>query len=64
MAFGAGIHLCIGNQLARGELRVAFARLIDRMKNFRASRGEDSSAYSPTFVTYAISTLWMSFERR
>ena len=64
MAFGAGIHLCIGNQLARGELRVAFARLIDRMKSFRASRGEDSYAYSPTFVTYAISTLWMSFERR
>lgn len=64
MAFGAGIHLCIGNQLARGELRVAFARLIDRMQGFRAARGDDSYAYSPTFVTYAISKLFMSFDRR
>lgn len=64
MAFGTGIHLCIGNQLARGELRVAFARLIEHFANFRATRGNDSYTYSPTFVTFAISQLWMSFDRR
>ncbi|UZW57051.1 cytochrome P450 [Sphingobium sp. JS3065] len=64
MSFGAGIHLCIGNQLARGELRVAFARLIDRMDNFRASRGADSYGYAPMFISYAVTQLWMTFDRR
>lgn len=64
MAFGTGIHLCIGNQLARGELRVAFARLIERMDNFRATRGEASYAYAPMFISFAVNQLWMTFDKR
>ena len=29
MAFGFGAHFCLGNQLARLELRVMFERLLD-----------------------------------
>lgn len=31
LAFGRGIHFCIGNQLARAELRIAFQRLLARL---------------------------------
>ncbi len=64
LAFGTGRHLCIGNQLARGELRLAFQALIDRLDNFRASRGEASFAYTPLYISYGLTRLWLGFDRR
>lgn len=64
LTFGAGIHMCIGNQLARGEMRIAFKALVTRMKNFRASRGEDSYDYTTTYVAFGLKQLWMSFDKR
>nr|WP_246352057.1 cytochrome P450 [Sphingobium subterraneum] len=64
LTFGAGIHMCIGNQLARGELRAAFRQIVTRMENFRATRGEDSYAYTTTYVAYGLTQLWMAFDRR
>ncbi|MBZ9650338.1 cytochrome P450 [Sphingobium sp. 3R8] len=64
LAFGAGIHLCIGNQLARGELRLAFQALTQRMKNFRFSRGGDSCVPLEGYTPYGLQKLWMSFDPR
>ncbi|MEJ7925863.1 cytochrome P450 [Sphingobium sp. AN641] len=64
LAFSAGIHLCIGNQLARGELRMAFEALTQRLRNFRYSRGEDSCVPLEGYTPYGLQTLWMSFDRR
>lgn len=64
LTFGAGIHVCIGNQLARGEMRLAFKALVDRMANFRATRGEGSYAYTSTYVAFGLTKLWMSFDHR
>lgn len=64
LAFGAGIHLCIGNQLARGELRLAFLALTSRLKGFRLTRGEDSYRWVSSYVVHGPSALWMSFEKR
>ncbi|MEW1904609.1 MULTISPECIES: cytochrome P450 [unclassified Streptomyces] len=35
LAFGHGIHQCLGQQLARVEMRVAFRALLDRFPNLR-----------------------------
>ncbi|HET8611567.1 MAG TPA: cytochrome P450 [Sphingomonas sp.] len=64
LAFGAGPHLCIGNQLARGELRLAFQALTRRLKDFRASRGEESYHWMTSYIAHGPDRLWMSFDRR
>lgn len=64
LAFGAGPHLCIGNQLARGELRLAFQALTRRLTNFRASRGEDSYRWMTSYIAHGPDRLWMRFDRR
>jgi cytochrome P450 len=64
LAFGTGRHMCIGNQLARAELRLAFRALIDRLDNFRPSRGEGSYAYTSLYIAYGFTTLWLSFDKR
>ena len=64
LAFGAGPHLCIGNQLARGELRLAFQALTRRLRNFRASRGEDSYRWMTSYIAHGPDRLWMRFDRR
>mgnify|MGYP006077481985 CR=1 FL=1 len=64
LTFGAGIHMCIGNQLARGELREAFRQIVNRMHNFRLTRGTDSLDYTTTYVAYGLTKLWMAFDVR
>lgn len=64
LTFGIGIHMCIGNQLARSELRTSFKQLVDRLHNFRASRGHESYSYTTTYVAYGLTKLWLSFDRR
>ncbi len=64
LTFGSGIHVCVGNQLARGEMRASFRQIVERMHNFRATRGEESYSYTSTYVAYGLTRLWMSFDRR
>ncbi|UZW57240.1 cytochrome P450 [Sphingobium sp. JS3065] len=64
LTFGSGIHLCIGNQLAREEMRASFRQLVERMHNFRTTRGEQSYSYTSTYVAYGLTELWMTFDKR
>jgi cytochrome P450 len=64
LTFGAGIHVCIGNQLARTELRTAFQAIVDRIKNIRAAAGENSYSYTSTYVAFGLTKLLMTFEPR
>jgi cytochrome P450 len=40
MAFGHGVHQCLGQQLARIELRIGFAALLSRFPNLRLATGD------------------------
>lgn len=42
ITFGTGIHLCLGNALARMEIRVLMKRLLDRTRTVAETRGADS----------------------
>lgn len=46
VTFGTGIHLCLGNALARMEIRVLMKRLLDRARDIVETRGSDS--YEPS----------------
>jgi cytochrome P450 len=52
VAFGVGAHHCIGNQLARAELRISFRQLVERRRNFSFARGADSVRRSPSYIAY------------
>jgi len=63
LTFGAGPHFCVGNQLARAELRTAFGIFLDRMRNFRLARGEGGVEFIATYVAYGVRRLELAFER-
>jgi cytochrome P450 len=48
IAFGAGIHFCLGSALARAEARVAFSALLERFPRMQLASREHR--LSPTVV--------------
>jgi cytochrome P450 family 142 subfamily A polypeptide 1 len=50
LAFGFGAHVCLGNQLARLELRVMFERLLDRLGDL-ALAGDDFPTRPSNFIS-------------
>lgn len=61
LSFGLGAHFCVGNQLARVELRMAFSRLVSRLHDIRISSGEDALVYRPHFFAYGPAALKLDF---
>ncbi|MER7106901.1 cytochrome P450 [Streptomyces sp. NPDC000229] len=47
LAFGHGIHLCLGQQLARIEMRVAFSALLNRFPTLRLALPAEEVALRP-----------------
>ena len=63
VTFGFGPHVCVGNQLARGELRIAFTRLLQRLKNLRLARPQEPIEYISHSFAYGIRSLDVAFDR-
>jgi cytochrome P450 len=53
----------VGNQLARGELRIAFTRLLQRLKNFRLARPQEPIEYISHSFAYGVRKLDVAFDR-
>lgn len=62
-AFGVGPHFCVGNQLARAEVRVTIDKLLTRMSNLRLARGADGVAWMAHFFSYGPTRLEIAFDR-
>jgi cytochrome P450 len=63
LTFSFGPHVCVGNQLARGELRIAFTRLLQRLKNFRLARPQEPIEYISHSFAYGVRKLDVAFDR-
>ena len=63
LAFGAGIHTCIGASLARKEMQTTFPILLDRLKNPRFPEGVNSFRYSPNILLRGVQELHIAFDK-
>lgn len=64
VAFGVGIHRCIGSSLARMEIKVAARELAKRVENIRLAIPAEEITYLPTVATHSIERLPLTFARR
>lgn len=61
VAFGAGIHHCIGAGLARMEMREAFTALAQRLRRLELAPGNDF-AHHPSMILRGLQSLRVTFE--
>ncbi|MCB1474760.1 MAG: cytochrome P450 [Rhodobiaceae bacterium] len=57
MAFGFGIHQCIGQSLARLELQILFESVFKRFPNLKLAVPEESLEYKENATVYGLKTL-------
>lgn len=64
VAFGVGVHRCIGASLAKMEIKVAAAELIKRIKNIKLMIPVEEISYQKTVATHSIEHLPLTFDKR
>ncbi|MEU8530979.1 cytochrome P450 [Streptomyces sp. NPDC048629] len=63
LAFGHGVHLCLGQQLARVEMRIALAALIERFPTLRLAVPAEEVALRPeTADIYGVKSLPVTWD--
>jgi cytochrome P450 len=64
LAFGHGIHFCIGAALARREMQAAFGALLGRLDGLCLAAGSPEPRYKPSVLLHGLAELHVGFERR
>ncbi|NBE91695.1 cytochrome P450 [Nonomuraea sp. KC401] len=62
VGFGHGVHQCLGQQLARVEMRVAYAALFRRFPGLRLAVPEEELAMRTDMAIYGVHRLPVAFE--
>lgn len=64
IAFGQGVHHCLGAPLARQELVVSWQVILERMTNFTLPPGEEELQFLPSLLLHGPADLNIRFEKR
>jgi cytochrome P450 len=64
LAFGLGIHHCLGSALARKELAVAFRTLLGRLDGFALDASAPAPRHRPSILLWGFDSLPLTFRRR
>jgi cytochrome P450 len=64
LAFGRGVHFCLGAQLSRKELTVAFHYLLERTTNWQLTPGKNSLRHWPNLILRGLEELHITFDKR
>jgi len=64
VAFGKGIHHCLGAALARRELNTGFKVIFERMENFRLQPGAAEPQFAPNALLHGLESLPLAFDAR
>lgn len=64
IAFGHGVHMCIGASLARKELNVAFRVLLERLDDLSLACPKEELVYAPNVLLRGVSRLPIRFRPR
>ena len=64
LAFGAGIHHCIGANLAREEMVQTFAALLGRTRDLAFDGERNDFRHHPSMVLRGLKKLYVTFKRR
>jgi cytochrome P450 len=64
LAFGGGIHRCIGAMLARMEIKVATREILKRLADISLDVPESEISYAPSMLVRALTRLPLNFRPR
>jgi cytochrome P450 len=64
LAFGHGIHFCLGAPLARKEMQVAYRVILGRLTDIRLARGAPEPRYVPNVLLHGLEELPLEFRER
>ena len=63
VAFGMGVHYCLGAMLARSELRIALENVLKRMSNIRIENGGRPLLHERKMTVRALTSLPITFSK-
>lgn len=63
LAFGYGIHVCLGMFLARQEMKVAFTQVVEKLKSWKLAEGHEELTYVPSVLLRGLGELQLEIEK-
>ena len=64
VAFGKGVHHCLGAALSRREMNIGFKVILERMENFRLAEGASEPEFSANALLHGMTGLDIAFDKR
>ena len=62
VAFGKGVHHCLGAALSRREMNIGFKVIFERLQNFRLSEGASAPEFAANALLHGVEGLHVSFD--